>query len=102
MDDLRDYRFYTEDMVHPNQIAIDYLWVKFTEVYFDKETVGLMQKIEKIVKAKNHRALNPKTDKHQQFLKNQIENIEKLNSKFPVIDFKTELDYFKSELTSAH
>jgi len=100
MDDLRDYRFYAEDMVHPNNVAIDYLWEKFSEVYFEKETLQIMNKVEKIVRAKEHRPLNPHTEKHQLFLKNQLKKIESLLLQYPFLDFVEELAWYKSQLLS--
>ena len=54
MDDLRDYRFYTEDMLHPSSQAIDYIWEKFTEAWFDKETSKKAHEFEKVHKSINH------------------------------------------------
>ena len=54
MDELRDYRFYTEDMLHPNKQAIDYVWSRFQSVYFSKETVSLVNRVESFNKLKNH------------------------------------------------
>jgi len=51
MDDLRDYRFYANDMLHPSSAAIDYIWEKFSEAYFDKQTIELQQSVQKITKA---------------------------------------------------
>ena len=54
LDDLRDYRFYAEDMFHPSSQAIDYIWEKFSEVWFDKETINKAAQYEKIHKSQNH------------------------------------------------
>jgi len=54
LDDLRDYRFYAEDMFHPSSQAIDYVWDKFTEVWFDDETSKKAHEFEKIHQALNH------------------------------------------------
>jgi hypothetical protein len=58
MDDLRDYRFYSDDMFHPNQQAIDYIWEKFSQVYFDSKTMAIIKEYEKIQKRLNHRPIN--------------------------------------------
>jgi hypothetical protein len=57
IDDLRDYRFYAEDMIHPNQQAINYIWEKFGDSYFDKKTIELIKEHEKAQKALNHRTI---------------------------------------------
>ncbi|OWP79486.1 GSCFA domain-containing protein [Flavobacterium oreochromis] len=68
MDELRDYRFYEKDMLHPNSLAIDYIWERFSESYFDSETVALMAEIESVQKSLSHRPFNPNTESHQKFL----------------------------------
>jgi len=55
MDDLRDYRFYAEDLIHPSQQAVDYIWEKFSEVYFDRETQKAVREFESIERASNHK-----------------------------------------------
>ena len=56
-DDLRDYRFYKEDLAHPNELAIEYIWRKFSETYFNSQTLELNQKIQKLNQALNHRQM---------------------------------------------
>lgn len=70
-DDLRDYRFYKEDLAHPNQQAIHYVWEKFGETYFNSETLELNKLITKLYQALNHRVLNEDKEeliKHQQYI----------------------------------
>jgi hypothetical protein len=57
LDDLRDYRFYADDLIHPNQQAIDYIWEKFSDAFFDKKTAALIKEYEKEQKALNHRTI---------------------------------------------
>ena len=68
MDDLRDYRFYSEDMLHPNAQAIDYIWEKFENTYFDDTTKGLIKEWEDIQQALNHRPFNPESEEYKNFL----------------------------------
>ena len=68
MDELRDYRFYAEDMLHPNQTAIDYIWIQFFENYVSESEFGLMNDICTIQKGLKHRPFNPNTESHQKFL----------------------------------
>lgn len=98
MDDLRDYRFYAKDMLHPSDEAIEYIWDQFAETYFDQETKQIYQDIYKIVQAKNHRPLNPETGHHKRFLKAQLEQIEKLSRAYPFIDLTEELIFFNKGL----
>ncbi|GHU65467.1 hypothetical protein FACS1894123_11390 [Bacteroidia bacterium] len=59
LDDLRDYRFYADDMIHPSPKAIDYIWEKFSETFFDKKTIEAAKNFENAKKALNHRPLHP-------------------------------------------
>lgn len=82
-DDLRDYRFYKEDMAHPNQQAIDYVWEKFSECYFDPETKEVNLEIQKLNAALNHRQMNENSsenDKLAAFIEKQKNIIKKLDS----------------------
>ncbi len=81
LDDLRDYRFYADDYLHPNQQAINYIWQKFSETFFSSETIALNQQIAKIKQAQNHNALHPETAAHQRFLENLEKEIEILTRK---------------------
>ncbi len=87
MDELRDYRFYNEDMVHPNTTAIQYIWEKFVHVWISDETEETMQYIETIQKGLMHRPFNSKSEQHQEFLKNIEDKIKELQLKFPKISF---------------
>ncbi|WBX74012.1 GSCFA domain-containing protein [Tenacibaculum pacificus] len=70
MDELRDYRFYAEDMIHPNNTAINYIWEKFIEVWISEQSKETMQKVATIQKGLTHRSFNPTSEAHQKFLKN--------------------------------
>lgn len=87
MDDLRDYRFYEKDLIHPNEPAIDYIWEKFVEVYCDPDTKHLVQKIEKINKALQHKPFNENTAEHQWFLSKIQDDINALKGDYPWIQF---------------
>ncbi|MDP5107166.1 MAG: GSCFA domain-containing protein [Polaribacter sp.] len=87
MDELRDYRFYAEDMVHPNKTAINYIWQKFTDVWFDEKTAVTMKEIDIIQKGILHRPFQENTDQHQQFLKNLEEKKAKITQQLPFIHF---------------
>jgi lysophospholipase L1-like esterase len=87
MDELRDYRFYAEDMIHPSETAINYIWEKFQQVWLASEASTTMDKVDKIQKGLLHKPFNPTASQHQQFLQNLKEKQEKLTSQFPYIVF---------------
>ncbi|MFY7988316.1 MAG: GSCFA domain-containing protein [Flavobacterium sp.] len=88
MDELRDYRFYAEDMLHPNQTAIDYIWMGFFENYISESVFGLMNEICSIQKGLQHRPFNPNTESHQKFLKNLKTKMTTIEKKLPFISFE--------------
>jgi hypothetical protein len=96
MDDLRDYRFYEADMLHPNKIAIDYIWDKLAEVYFNHKTNKIISEIEKILQARKHKPVNFKSKAFKDFAINQINIIESLTKQYPYINFSEEKLYFSN------
>lgn len=87
MDELRDYRFYANDMLHPSQQAIDFIWIKFFENYIDKKEFQLMQEICNIQKGLAHRPFNPNTISHQKFLTSVNQKIADIKKQLPHISF---------------
>lgn len=87
MDELRDYRFYSEDMLHPNQIAIDYIWKLFSENYVAENSFAVMKEVDEIQKSLRHRSFNPESEQHQKFLANLQKKINVLGEKQPHIKF---------------
>ena len=87
MDELRDYRFYGEDMLHPNQTAIDYIWIKFFENYIDGKEFATMNLVDEIQKALKHRPFNPNSESHHKFLENLNKKIQLLQNQFPFMQF---------------
>ncbi|NOX66754.1 MAG: GSCFA domain-containing protein, partial [Chlorobi bacterium] len=98
MDDLRDYRFYDSDLLHPNKLATDYIWEKFSASMLSENCLTLMKEIEKIVKAREHRVRNVKSETHQMFIKAQIEKIKMLQDKHPHLDLSGDESYFRKQL----
>lgn len=98
LDDLRDYRFYAPDMIHPNEQAIDYIWERFSETYFAPETQRLLDQIGKITAAARHRPFNPDTAEHRAFARAQLEKIGELVEKNPGLEFNTEKACFEQML----
>ena len=87
MDELRDYRFYAEDMLHPSQTAIDFIWVRFFENYITEENFATMEEVCSIQKALFHRPFNPNSESHQNFLVTLNQKISKLQEQFPHFKF---------------
>ncbi len=87
MDELRDYRFYAEDMIHPNQTAIDYIWNRFSENCISPDVISVMNEVDAIQKSLAHKPFNPDSESHLQFLRNLKLQIEKLQKEFGHIYF---------------
>lgn len=94
IDDLRDYRFYAEDLVHPNYQATQYVWEKFTAACITDETNLLMKEIAEINIAFQHKPFNPLTEQHQKFLTIYHAKVKTLQAKYSYLDFSNELAYF--------
>ncbi|MGB3152360.1 MAG: GSCFA domain-containing protein [Maribacter sp.] len=87
MDELRDYRFYAQDMIHPNQLAIDYVWEKFKEVWVLEDAYKTMGKVEDIQKGLRHKPFHPESEQHQKFKKSLQAKIAYINGEYPFMDF---------------
>ena len=90
LDDLRDYRFYESDMVHPNKLAIEYIFNYFNQIYFKGSTRVIIQQVQKINKAVNHRPFNLEGAQYQAHLNQTLKKIQDLKSKYPFIFFEKE------------
>lgn len=86
-DELRDYRFYKEDMLHPSDQAVAYIWERFSAAYFSKETNAFFEKWRPIKAALNHRPFNPDSEEHQIFMQRTQEKIEELKRQYPELEF---------------
>lgn len=99
LDDLRDYRFYAADMVHPTAVAVDYVWQFFSETFFSEPTSRLNDRIGKVLAGFQHRPFNPQTAQHQAFMRQQLALIASLKQEYPRLDFGEEESYFKTSLS---
>jgi len=91
IDDLRDYRYFNEDMVHPSNQAIEYIWDKISYHLLDPNERILRSDISKIVQAAMHRPFDPNSEKHKAFVAKQIKSIKSLATTHPNLDFTQEL-----------
>lgn len=94
IDVLRDYRFYDIDLVHPNYAATEFVLEKFSTTCINEESQQLMQEIKKIVIARKHKAFQPDTKAHQQFLISHFEKVRNLKAKYSFLNLDEELTYF--------
>lgn len=94
LDDLRDYRFYADDMIHPSDLAVDYIWEYFSAMFFAEETRKLNLDIERILAAARHRPFNPDTPQHEAFKAAQRSAIAQLKQQWPGLDFGVEEGVF--------
>ena len=90
-DDLRDYRFYADDLVHPAPQAVDYVWEKFAPAVLTDEALRLLPEAEAIVAAAAHRPRNPQGEAHRAFCRRCLERIAAL----PEMDFQSETSHFR-------
>ncbi len=95
MDDLRDYRFYAEDMLHPNPLAIEYIWQKFMYTYFDGNNTDFVKKWAELRKALNHRPFHPESTQHQQFIRKTIARLSEFSD---VVNIDAELQHLKAQI----
>lgn len=87
MHELRDYRFYADDMLHPSNIAIEYIWEAFRDAYCSEEVIAIMKEIGQIQQGLLHRSFSPDSEAHQRFLDGLRKRIEVLEGKWSGMRF---------------
>lgn len=90
LDELRDYRFFNEDMNHPSSIAIEYIWERFSDAFFNPETQTIIKECQKIKKDLLHRPINKDSEAYTAFLKQIVLKINVLEKKYPNLDLEKE------------
>ena len=95
MDELRDYRFYAPDMVHPSDVAVQYIWELFGDAFFSDQTKSNIARIGKVIAAANHRPINPHSDEYKLFCEKNLAEIERIKAEYGEIDFREEEGKFK-------
>jgi hypothetical protein len=98
MDDLRDYRFYESDLIHPSPSALEYIWQKFIACYCDQSTLQVLAQWNELRKALAHKPFQAESDSHRTFLINTLKKLEELKSQ---IDVQSEINQLKSQLGTA-
>ena len=94
MDDLRDYRFYGDDLVHPSSQAVEYIGEKFFEAATTPACQQVMQRVERIVTAANHRPMNPHSEQYRDFCQRQLQAIANIEG----VDLSKEKAFFEQML----
>lgn len=92
LDELRDYRFYADDMLHPSPLAVRYLWERFSDTLFGTETQQVMAAIKELRQGLAHKPFHPESGAYKSFLEQIVLKIERLNRKYPYLDFQKETE----------
>lgn len=98
MDDLRDYRYYDDDMLHLSSTAVDYIWRAFSDCYFDEKTKELWKEVSSISKAVAHKIQTASKDEIIKFARSIISRIDSVEKKVPSVNLSSERSYFKKLL----
>lgn len=95
-DELRDYRFYAADMLHPTEQAVDYIWERFSETYFSQLTAEFIAEWRPLKQALAHKVLDATSNDFIKFKQSSIEKLNSIAEKYPLLDVTNELQHFKS------
>ncbi|MDD5509114.1 MAG: GSCFA domain-containing protein [Bacteroidales bacterium] len=98
MDDLRDYRFYDTDLIHPGDAGIAYVWQRLMESCITPESLTLMKEIEPVIKSAGHRQNGRNIESHRRFQQSQREKVAILQKEYPFLDFTTEWELFNRKV----
>ncbi len=85
MDELRDYRYYAADMIHPSEVAVDYIFERFADTYLTDEAIRTAEEVKKIKKSLSHRPLHPDSEEYEKFQKKLSQQIDAIAKKYPNI-----------------
>ena len=98
MDELRDYRFYAEDMIHPSPVAVSYLWECLCKTYFGEATLQIMKEWDEIKKGLEHRPFDAQSEAYRTFLMKIVLKINRIKEKFPYFELEKELELCQTRL----
>jgi len=98
IDELRDYRYYESDLIHPSDLAVDIIWSRFIESYFDTKANEKVKDISELNSAKSHRPFDPNSEDHNKFKQSQLKKIERYSKDYPEIDFAEMIHFFNSKV----
>lgn len=100
MDELRDYRFYADDMTHPSEVTVKYVWERFCDTYFTEQTKMFMKEWAKLASAVGHRPLRGKSIEYKCFLEQTLLKINLFQEKYPYICCRKEIDSIEESLSA--
>lgn len=100
MDDLRDYRYYADDMIHPSDVAIQYIWKGFSDVFFSSETTRILKKWNSLQKSLSHKPFNENSNEYLQFLKKTEQQLQLFAKAHPEMDCNTHIYNVKVKIDS--
>lgn len=100
LDELRDYRFYAEDMLHPSAQAVDYIWERFCDVCVDDDSKAFIKKWMRIRESLQHRPLHPESEAYRKFLNTLAKQLDDLQTQCTDVDFSVEREDVKSRIES--
>ena len=92
MDELRDYRFYADDMAHPSPQAVEYVWERFVEHMTHREAQDFMTQWTKVARALAHRPFRPEGEEYKEFVRQNMLRIMELKEKYPYLEVQNEID----------
>ena len=95
-DELRDYRFYAADMLHPTEQAVDYIWERFSDTYFSQSTTDFIAEWRPLKQALAHKVLDATSNDFIKFKQSSIEKLNIIAKKYPLLDVTNELQHFES------
>ena len=98
IDDLRDYRFYADDMLHINNQAIDYVYQHFSDVFYNQETKQIEKRLIALNKAKQHRVFNKNTKQYQEFVSTNKKKVQQLQKEYPFLELDSLIKYWDTQL----
>ncbi|HKL33016.1 MAG TPA: GSCFA domain-containing protein, partial [Tangfeifania sp.] len=99
MDELRDYRFYSEDMIHISDVAIKHIWSKFQNSLIEKTSIKTSEEVQKITNAVNHKPFNKFTRENLLFLKQSLTKVQKLQKEKSYLNLVLEKNYFSEQIS---
>ena len=82
-DELRDYRFYASDMLHPSQQAVDYIWERLVETYFSRESKAFLEEWRPLKQALGHKPFNPNSEAYKSLMDKTMLKMQELREKYP-------------------
>lgn len=101
LDELRDYRFYADDLVHPSDTAVQIVWERLAEAYFSTETQRIIDECNRINNRLAHKPFRPESEDYKRFLEQIMLKIDQVNEKYPYLDFQKERELCRTRLNKS-